>query len=69
MKARQGYLHYRRGHPVGYGYLAVRSGPFVLLDAEDSPAVLARAENASAEQGHTPRSLAAGKAENRALDP
>ena len=50
---RQGYLYYRDGRPVGYGYVGKRSGPFALLDAADFPAVLAHAETEAAAQGHT----------------
>jgi GNAT superfamily N-acetyltransferase len=49
---RQGYLYYRDGRPVGYGYVGKRSGPFALLDADDFPAVLAHAETEAAAQGH-----------------
>jgi hypothetical protein len=48
---RQGYLYYRAGRPVGYGYLGVRNGPFALLDASDYPAVLAHAELEAARAG------------------
>lgn len=41
---RQGYLYYRDGQPVGYGYVGDSSGPFALLDERDFPAVLAHAE-------------------------
>lgn len=41
---RQGYLYYRDGQPVGYGYLGFRNGPFALLDTADFPAVLSHAE-------------------------
>lgn len=49
---RQGYVYYRDGRPVGYGYVGLRSGPFALLDANDFPAVLAHAEGEVAGQGH-----------------
>ncbi|MCK6625585.1 MAG: GNAT family N-acetyltransferase [Anaerolineae bacterium] len=42
---RQGFLYYRDGQPVGYGYVGSRSGPFALLHPHDFPAVLAHAEN------------------------
>ena len=32
---RQGYLYYRDGQPVGYGYLGHRNGPFALLNSAD----------------------------------
>ena len=48
---RQGYIYYRHGRPVGYGYLGVRNGPFALLEAADFPAVLAHAENEAAKAG------------------
>jgi len=49
---RQGYVYYRDGQPVGYGYVGLRSGPFALLDAGDFPAVLVRAESELARQGY-----------------
>jgi hypothetical protein len=49
---RKGYVYYREAQPVGYGYVGLRSGPFILLDANDFPAVLAHAENEVAAQGH-----------------
>ena len=48
---RQGYLYYREGQPVGYGYTGLRNGPFALLEAGDFPAVLAHAETEAAGQG------------------
>jgi GNAT superfamily N-acetyltransferase len=48
---RQGYLYYRDGHPVGYGYIGTASGPFALLEESDYPAVLAHAETLSASMG------------------
>ena len=51
LSERSGYLYYRDGQPVGYGYLGVRSGPFALLEMEDFPAVLAHAENQAAIEG------------------
>ncbi len=46
---RPGYL-YRRGlEPMGYGYVGQRAGPFALLDPDDFPAVLAHAENETAQ--------------------
>lgn len=48
---RRGYIYRRDGHPVGYGYLGVRNGPFALLDADDFPAVLAHAESQAATNG------------------
>lgn len=50
---RQGYLYYRAGRPVGYGYVGRRSGPFALLDTADFPAVLAHAESEAARQGYS----------------
>lgn len=47
---REGFIYYRHGQAVGYGYVGKRSGPFALLDAEDYPAILAHAENVSATQ-------------------
>ena len=51
LSQRQGYLYYRDGQPVGYGYVGINSGPFALLNAADFPAVLAHAENEAAGQG------------------
>lgn len=48
---REGFFYYRDGHPVGYGYLGVRNGPFALFDANDFPAVLAHAESQAADRG------------------
>lgn len=48
---RQGYLYYRNGQPVGYGYLGLRNGPFALLNPGDFPAVLAHAESSAAAAG------------------
>ena len=45
---RQGYLYYRQGRPVGYGYLGYSNGPFALLHESDFPAVLAHAEQQAA---------------------
>lgn len=49
---RQGIIYYRHDKPVGYGYAGKQSGPFVLMDKGDFPAVLAHAETAVARQGH-----------------
>lgn len=46
---RSGYLYYRNGQPVGYGYLGYRNGPFALLDPIEFPAILAHAENCAAQ--------------------
>lgn len=48
---RQGYLYYRAGQAVGYGYAGVRNGPFALLESSDFPAVLAHAETEAANAG------------------
>jgi GNAT superfamily N-acetyltransferase len=48
----QGYLYYRGGEPVGYGYLGQSQGPFALLHPTDFPAVLAHAETEAARRGH-----------------
>ncbi|NJN43469.1 MAG: GNAT family N-acetyltransferase [Anaerolineae bacterium] len=45
----QGWLYFRDGEPVGYGYTGKRHGPFALLNPADFPAVLAHAENIAAE--------------------
>lgn len=49
---RRGYLYYRAGRPVGYGYIGPRSGPFALLNEADYPAVLTHAESEAARLGH-----------------
>ena len=46
---RSGYLYYRNGQPVGYGYLGYRNGPFALLNPNDFPAVLSHAESFAAQ--------------------
>jgi ribosomal protein S18 acetylase RimI-like enzyme len=48
---REGFLCYRQGKPVGYGYAGKDSGPCTLLDPGDYPAVLAHAETTAARQG------------------
>jgi GNAT superfamily N-acetyltransferase len=48
----QGYLYYREGQPVGYGYSGASHGPFALLHPADFPAVLAHAESLAAAAGH-----------------
>lgn len=48
---RDGYLYFREGQSVGYGYLGIRNGPFALLNPDDFPAVLAHAESQAATQG------------------
>jgi len=50
-KSRQGFLYYRAGKLIGYGYIGVESGPFALLDAKDYPAALAHAEAQAAAAG------------------
>jgi len=44
LTTRHGYLYWREGVPVGYGYVGGNNGPFALLDSADFPAVLAHAE-------------------------
>lgn len=51
MSGGQGMLVRRSGQSVGYGYLGETSGPFLLLDPRDFPAVLARAETRIATVG------------------
>lgn len=51
LEGQQGYLYYRGGEPVGYGYLGQNQGPFALLNETDFPAVLAHAETEAAAQG------------------
>ncbi|UCC85556.1 MAG: GNAT family N-acetyltransferase [Anaerolineales bacterium] len=65
---RQGYLYYRSGRPVGYGYLGVRNGPFALLDARDYPAVLAHAESQAAAQGRGQFGLEVATVNQAAVD-
>jgi GNAT superfamily N-acetyltransferase len=48
---RQGYLYYRHGQLVGYGYMGPVNGPFALLASADMPAALAHAENEAAAAG------------------
>jgi GNAT superfamily N-acetyltransferase len=50
METRQGFLYYRGGLPVGYGYVGAKNGPFALLKPNDFPAVLAHAESETARQ-------------------
>jgi hypothetical protein len=45
---RQGFLYVRDDRPVGYGYVGHNSGPIVLTDDRDFPAVLAHAESEAA---------------------
>lgn len=52
LEVQRGYLYYRHGEPVGYGYLGQSQGPFALLNEADFPAVLAHAETEAAAQGH-----------------
>ncbi len=51
LATRAGYLYYRAGRPVGYGYVGESSGPFALLRPDDYPAVLAHAETEAASRG------------------
>lgn len=48
LRDRRGYLYYRDGSPVGYGYVGHNHGPFAVSDPGDFPAVLAHAENLAA---------------------
>jgi len=50
---RDGYLIYRDGSLLGYGYASRGSGggPYVLLDSADYPAVLTQAETLAARNG------------------
>jgi hypothetical protein len=50
---RQGYLYFRAGQPVGYGYIGPQSGPFALLDEADYPVVLTHAEGEAARHGQS----------------
>ena len=52
---REGFLAYRGGVAVGYGYVSrgFGSGPFALLEPADYPAVLAHAETMAARSGQT----------------
>jgi hypothetical protein len=50
--ARSGFVYRRNGEIVGYGYISnTGSGPFAMLDEDDTPAVLAHAESLQAERG------------------
>ncbi len=48
---RSGFVYKRDANIVGYGYVGESSGPFVLLDEDDFPAVLAHAESTRATIG------------------
>lgn len=65
---RGGYLYYRDGQPVGYGYLGVRNGPFALLEIDDFPAVLAHAESLAAAQGRREFGLELPMVNQEAID-
>lgn len=51
LKEREGYLYFRGGNVVGYGYTGPYNGPFALLHETDFPAVLAHAERQAARNG------------------
>jgi GNAT superfamily N-acetyltransferase len=51
MRQRPGYLYWREGTLVGYGYSSLDGGPFALVDDVLYPAVLAHAEREAAAQG------------------
>jgi GNAT superfamily N-acetyltransferase len=65
---RQGYLYFRAGKIVGYGYVGYRSGPFALLDASDFPAVLAHAESQAALAGYSTFGVETPMINRRAVD-
>ncbi len=65
---RQGYLYFRAGKVVGYGYVGYRSGPFALLDASDFPAVLAHAESQAAHAGYSTFGVETPMINRRAVD-
>ncbi len=65
---RQGYLYFRAGKVVGYGYVGYRSGPFALLDASDFPAVLAHAESQAAHSGYSTFGVETPMINRRAVD-
>jgi GNAT superfamily N-acetyltransferase len=48
---RDGFVYKRDSKIVGYGYVGSSTGPFVVLDENDFPAVLAHAESLLAERG------------------
>jgi hypothetical protein len=68
MSDRQGYLYYRNNHPVGYGYIGHRNGPFALLESDDYPAVLAHAESTAASRGGRHFGLEAPEVNQAALN-
>jgi GNAT superfamily N-acetyltransferase len=65
---RQGYLYYRAGEPVGYGYIGHNNGPFALLNEDDYPAVLTHAEGETARQGRGRFGLEVPMVNHRAVD-
>ena len=65
---RQGYLYHRAGRPVGYGYVGQTSGPFLLLDEADFPAVLTHAEGEAARQGRSHFGLEVPVVNHRAVN-
>jgi len=65
---RQGYLYFRAGKVVGYGYVGYRSGPFALLDEDDFPAVLAHAESQAALAGYSSFGIETPMINRRAVD-
>lgn len=65
---RTGFVYWRGGRPVGYGYVGARCGPFALMEARDYPAVLAHAETRAAEQGRPRFSLEVPMVNQAAVD-
>ena len=51
---RQGFLYFRDGEAVGYGYVGeISSGPIAMLDDRDIPHVLAHAESYAFQSGYS----------------
>ena len=48
-----GFLCYRNGNLVGYGYTGAINGPFLALDPRDFPAILGHAETLAFHQGQS----------------
>jgi GNAT superfamily N-acetyltransferase len=68
LSERQGFLYFRYGQPVGYGYIGVRNGPFAVLEKKDFSAVLAHAETQSARRGRAEFGLEVPMVNQAAVD-